>query len=81
MMQVTLNAEQAKKLREANEFVELCDPSGNVLGQFVPRFDPSKWEIIGEEPSDEELDRRANSDQKRYTTEEVLAHLRNLESA
>lgn len=81
MIQVTLDSEQSNKLRDAQEFVELCDPAGVVIGQFVPRFDPTKWEIVGDQLSDEELDRLANSDQKRYTTEEVLAHLRNLERA
>ncbi len=59
--------------------VELRDPSGRVIGRFLPQFDTSEWEPLTPEISEEELDRREKSD-KWYTTEEVLAHLTSLES-
>jgi hypothetical protein len=80
MIRVTLDAEQAKKILDAREPVELCDPSGEVLGRVLPNFDPTKWEILGEEVSEEELERRASSNQKRYSTAEVIAYLHSLES-
>jgi hypothetical protein len=53
---------------------ELRDEAGNVLGRFVPD------EVIPEDSdiSYEEMERRANSDGPKYTTAEVLAHLRKL---
>ncbi len=78
MTKITLDETLAKKLHELGNTAELCDPSGKVVGRFEPVFDPTEWEILGPEITDEELERRAKSD-KWYTTEEVLAHLRSLE--
>jgi hypothetical protein len=49
--------------------------SGRVLGQFVPSFDPSGYEGLEPQISQEELQRRKQSKGKSYTTAEVLAHL------
>ena len=54
---------------------QAADPSGRVLGRFVPLIDMSEWEPISADVSEQELDRRAQSQEKRYTTAEVLAHL------
>jgi hypothetical protein len=78
MSRITIDSALAEQLHKASESVELCDPSGKVLGSFIPVFDASKWEILGPELSEEELDRRANSNEKHYTTEEVLDYLRKL---
>ena len=58
--------------------VEVCDPSGKVLGRFIPAHDISEYEPVTPEVSEEELDRRARSNEKRYTTAEVLAYLEKL---
>jgi hypothetical protein len=78
MAQITLDSALANKLQGIVQIVELCDPSGRVLGRFLPAVDPADWEPISPEVSDEELDRRASSQAKRYTTAEVLAHLERL---
>ena len=75
MTQITLDAALAGKLNELGQVVELCDPSGRVVGRFVPLIDLSKWEPISPDVSEEELERRKQSKEKRYTTEEVLAYL------
>jgi hypothetical protein len=80
MPQVVLDEKVCQRLNEFLEPVDVCDPSGKVIGLFEPKFEPTKWKIIGPELSDEELDRRANSDEKRYTTEEVLENLKKLGS-
>jgi hypothetical protein len=49
-----------------------------VLGRFVPLIDPSEWEPVSPEASEEELDRREKANEKRYTTAEVLAYLEKL---
>jgi hypothetical protein len=78
MTQITLDAATAAKLHEASGSVELCDPSGKILGQFTPAFDPLEWEPISDDVSEEELDRREQSTEW-YTTEQVLVHLNGLE--
>lgn len=78
MTQIRLDSNLASKLHDLEQIVELCDPSGRVLGRFVPIVDPSDWEPVSPEVSEEELDRRAGSSGKRYTTAEVLEHLERL---
>jgi len=79
MTQIFLDANLSNKLHELGQPAELCDPSGKVLGRFVPLIDLSEWEPVSPEASEEELDRREQSDEW-YTTEQVLAHLKSLES-
>jgi hypothetical protein len=78
MAQITLDSALSSKLGGLTSVVELCDPSGRILGRFVPAVDLSEWEPISPEVSEEELDRRARSGEKRYSTAEVLAHLERL---
>jgi hypothetical protein len=76
--QIILDANLTTRLNELGQSAELCDPSGQVIGRFVPRIDLSQWEPITPEVSEEELDRREQANEKRYTTAEVLAHLEKL---
>ncbi len=75
MTRITLDPSIADKLHDITQVVELCDPAGRVLGRFVPAVDLSEWEPVSPGVSEEELDRRAESLERRYTTAEVLAHL------
>jgi len=79
MTRLRIDADLPAKLLQLSEAADLCDEAGAVVGRFNPVFDPSRWEIIGPELSDEELERRANSRGPWYTTEEVLVHLRKVE--
>jgi hypothetical protein len=78
MPKITLDADLSSKLHELGQVVELCDPAGRVLGRFIPHVDMSEWEPISPDVSEEELDRREQSNEKRYTTAEVLAYLEKL---
>jgi len=78
MTQLILDAAFAGKLNGLTQAVQLCDPSGRVLGQFVPVLDLSEWEPVSPEVTEEELDHLEQSTEW-YTTEEVLAHLKTLE--
>ena len=78
MTQILVDAVLASKLNDLRSSVQVCDPSGRVLGRFVPRDDITEREPVSAGVSDEELDRRAKSGEKRYTTAEVLAHLEKL---
>jgi hypothetical protein len=77
MTQLIVDATLPGKLPGLLQPVELCDTSGRVLGLFVPHLDPSEYDL---EPqiSEEELERRKSSNEKRYTTAEVLAYLEKL---
>lgn len=77
MTQIILDPSLANKLTNLSQVVELCDTSGRVLGRFVPAVDLSEWEPVSPDVSEEELDQREQATEW-YTTEEVLAHLRNL---
>lgn len=75
MSRMTLDSDLAGRLREVNHTIELCDPSGSVLGRFVPAADLSQWEAVTPDVTEEELDRRERSGEKRYSTAEVLDRL------
>jgi hypothetical protein len=86
MTKIILDASASNKLSEASHPVNLCDPSGRLLGQFIPLplvdpaylvLDPAEWEVLSPPLSDEELERRMQND-KRFTTAEVLAYLEKL---
>jgi hypothetical protein len=78
MTRVVIDATMKSKLHNLTEPLVLCDESGNVLGTVIPSVDLSEYEPCGPQVSDEELERRANSHERRYTTAEVLAHLEKL---
>jgi hypothetical protein len=78
MSRITLDAALIEKLREPMETVEVCDPSGTVVGLFTPKIDPSEYEDVGPPISDEEMRRRIESKEARYSTAEVIHYLRSL---
>lgn len=78
MTKLVLDAAFRAKLDQIYYPVELCDEAGHVLGQFIPKFDPTRFEALTPEISDEELRRRKQSKEKRYTTAEVLKYLEQL---
>lgn len=75
MTQIIVDASLSNQLLTLTQPAELCDRSGQVLGRFVPLINLSEWEPLSPDLSEEELDRRAKSKEKRYTTADVLAHL------
>ncbi len=78
MSKITVDAALATQLDRVEGAVDICDPSGKVLGRFVPVFDLNEVEFLTPPVSEEELDRREKSNEKRYTTQEVLDYLRKL---
>ena len=77
MTRITVDPALSSQLNELGQIVELCAPSGKVLGKFVPLIDLSEWEYISPDVSEEELDRR-EQEAEFYTTAEVLAYLEKL---
>jgi hypothetical protein len=70
MIKIVLSAEQASLVCQAADAVEMLDPDGKCLGVFVQAFSAAEIETA--------LKRR-DSNQPRYTTAEVLSHLRAIE--
>ena len=58
--------------------VALVDASGKVVGHYFPKPTLDEFEPVGGWPTDEELEAAANQPGPRYTTAEVIAHLRSL---
>ena len=77
MTKLIVDATLPEKLPGLIYPVELCDANGRILGRYFPELDPAEFDL---EPqiSEEELRRRAQSDEKTYTTAEVLEYLRKL---
>jgi hypothetical protein len=77
MTQIVLEGGIVEKLLQVTGPVQLCASSGQLLGEFRPHS-----EQFGKLPPDfeypfteEELD-TARSDPRRYTTDQVLHHLK-----
>jgi hypothetical protein len=78
MTKVYLDPETRSKLHDLVQSLELCDESGRTLGYFLPaQFDPAQYQSLDPNITEQELDQR-EKEQKRFTTAEVLAHLRAL---
>jgi len=78
MTKLILDADLKNKLLNLTEPLELCDEAGRVLARLFPAEDPAEYECWEPPISEEELTRRAQSNEKRYTTAEVLAYLEKL---
>ena len=78
MTRVTLDEMLWTRLHNLIDAVELCDQSGRVVARVYPAADPSEYEPWVPPISDDELNRLEESDEKRYSTTEVLAHLERL---
>ncbi len=78
MTRIVIDAATQAKLQHLSGVVELCDAAGQVLGQFVPAPDVPKLGPLVPQISVEELRRREQANEKRYTTAEVIAHLEKL---
>lgn len=78
MTKLLVDASLPAKLIQADSPVELCDSTGRVLGRYFPTIDPAHFGPLEPQVSEEELRRREQANEKRYSTAEVLAHLRKL---
>lgn len=78
MTRIIVDDELRGKLLNLSQTLELCDESGRVLALLYPSVDLSQYEPLEPQVSEQELDRREQSEEW-YTTEEVLAYLKSLE--
>jgi len=69
MEKVIVNPDTRGKLRDLNQWLELCDENGQVLGYFTPATgEPLECPL-----SEDELQQRLQ-EADRYTTQQVLEH-------
>lgn len=78
MDRIVIDADLPAKIQSLKRPVELVDAAGHVVAVAYPQYDPALYDIYGEELSAEEIERRCQDGRKRYTTEELLAKLREL---
>ena len=76
MKQIVLDDDLRRKLLNLTEPLELCDENGKAVGRLMPIkkvYGPLEPQI-----SEEEIERRSKSNEKRYTTAEVFKYLESL---
>jgi hypothetical protein len=73
-----MDAMLRSKLQNLSQPLELCDDDGRVVGRVYPTPNLARCAPLQPQVSEEELDRREQSNEKRYTTAEVLAYLEKL---
>lgn len=81
MVRIKANSEMRKLFDNFANDYEICDDAGRVLARVqrtTPWSDPDQWEPLTPEISAEELERRRNSNEARFTTQEVLEYLQGL---
>ena len=68
----------AAKLHQLDGPTKLVDAAGRVVAVVEPRADPALYDLVGDDLSPEEIERRCQPGRKRYTAEELIAKLRKL---
>ena len=77
MTRIILDDAMKAKLGNLAEPLELCDQDGRVLDKVVPCYDPEECDL-DPKISQEEIERRSASQERWYTTAEVLEYLEKL---
>lgn len=78
MTRLVLDSATLEKLLYLAEPLDLCDDSGCRRAVLTPVYDPEEYGPLEPQVSDEELRRRENSAEPRFSIEEVLRHLEQL---
>ena len=81
MTRIVVDTNMISQLGGLNQDSEVWNAQGEFLGRFLastPNTDPEHWEWLTPEVSAEEIQRRINSGEPRYSTAEVLDKLRAL---
>ena len=78
MDRMVIDAALAAKFQQLDGPTELVDAAGYVVAVVEPRVDPALYDLIEDEFTPEEIERRCQPGRKTYTTEELIAKLRKL---
>ena len=77
MTRIILDDAMKAQLHNLTEPLELCDPTGRVLARVIPHYNPEDYDL-DPKISQEEIERISASQEKGYTTAEVIAYLEKL---
>lgn len=80
MTKVTVDAKLVRKLHNLTTPLEFCDENGKVLARYMPSTpwnDPENW-LPNPGPTDEEMERRLNSNERTYSTQELIEMIKAL---
>ncbi len=78
MTKIIADEKLRNQLNNFSQALEICNESGQVLGRFFPTLDLAEYEAWEPPVDEEEMRRREQSNEKRYTTAEALAFLEKL---
>jgi hypothetical protein len=81
MTRVILDEEMRKKLLDCIKPLELCNEAGIVLARLTPSpdgSDPDDWDELTPPVSDEEIQRRIDSDEPTFTTQDLVERIQQL---
>jgi hypothetical protein len=78
MTRITVDNLLRERLLGLNSPLELCDDNGHVMAHVTPVATKAAYLPSEPQVSREELRRRAESTERRYSTSEVLKHLDSL---
>lgn len=78
MTRLVLDSVTLEKLLYLVEPLDLCDDSGRRRAVLTPVYDSEEYGPLEPQVSEEELQRRENSTEPRYSIGEVLRHLEQL---
>jgi hypothetical protein len=81
MTRVTIDDEMRKKLLNCTKPLELCNEAGLVLARLTPSIpwtDSEDWEELTPPVSDEEIQRRIESNEPTFTTQELIDKIKQL---
>jgi hypothetical protein len=82
MSTITASPAVEEVLSKLEEPTEIRDSNGNLIGRFTPaRFHAKVYQDAAARFDPVEMKRRRESQQQGYTTNEVLNHLKSLDSA
>ncbi|MFO0808333.1 MAG: hypothetical protein U0746_06895 [Gemmataceae bacterium] len=76
MDRIVLDDALIERIRASMQTVDVYDSKGNIVGLYTPKIDRSLIAELGPGISDEEIQRRIDLKGPRYTTAEVLRHLK-----
>jgi hypothetical protein len=81
MTRVTIDADVQKLLLNFTKPLELCNESGLILGNLIPKNPETAendWIDLTPDVTDEELEREIESGDEGYSTQELIAEIKKM---
>jgi hypothetical protein len=78
---ITVDKEMREKLLNFSRPLELCNEAGMILARLVPSTplsNPEDWEELTPMPTDEDIQRRIDSNERTYSTQELIEKIKHM---